>query len=153
VVSAVEAEGCLPASERAVDDLHVLAKPRRSLGGRPVRGTRLVVVESLDALSDRELEPAVREVVDRGGGLGQDRRPAQDRVCDQGSDSDRSGLERHRDKRAPAVEPGMGGVARVAGVIGYEEEVEPEFLDVPPALAENREGRVLKYEDAEPQLG
>lgn len=59
VVLALEAEGRLPASQHAVDDLHVLGKPRRSLGGRPVRGTRLVVVELLDALSDRELEPAV----------------------------------------------------------------------------------------------
>jgi hypothetical protein len=38
------------------------------------------VVELLDALADRQLEPAVGQVVDSGCGFGHGRWPAQNRV-------------------------------------------------------------------------
>ena len=130
-------------AQEVIDNFHRFAKPANQLGRSGKVETKDLMLGNIPASADSQLESAVRDVVDRHGFFGQQRRMAERIAADQDADPDRGRSRRQRREQRPTFEVRAGWSARLEVVIANPGAIVAKAFEELPALGERFVWRVL----------
>ncbi len=140
--------------KRLLQDLQRLAQPRRTLGEGAPRQTDPVVFVLDRTATDPQLKSAARDLVERGGHLGEDDRVPKLIAQHHMPDLDALGLAEQGGGQGPGLHRRIVGHSWPVQVVVEPERVDPEFVTALRAVQDLGVGEAhLRQVDADLGLG